>query len=68
MNYGLGNERATMDEPPDNRESVNLIVLVAVILLVAATAFLLVKLRESSAEQDCVAQGRHDCAPVDPQQ
>jgi hypothetical protein len=53
-----------MDPDPETAESRNWLVLAVVIALVALTVFLLLKLRSGIAMENCVAQGRHDCAPV----
>jgi hypothetical protein len=62
-----------MSQPPpdndngddDDTQRRNLAALAAVIALVALAVFLMVKLKAGIAMQDCFAQGRHDCAPID---
>lgn len=53
-----------MEPDPDTDEYRNCLVLLVVIILVALTVFLLLKLRSGIAMENCIAQGRHDCAPV----
>jgi hypothetical protein len=55
------------DKPDEANNSVNILVLLAVLLLIAGTLFLLFKLKEGVAIENCMAQGRHDCQPIDPQ-
>ena len=54
-----------MDQDPDAEQRRNWIVLGLVIVLVALTIFLLLKLKSGIARENCIAQGRHDCVPVD---
>jgi hypothetical protein len=54
------------DKPPeDANNNVNFLVLLVVLVLVAGTLFLLFKLKQGVALENCMAQGRHDCQPVD---
>ena len=61
--------RMTEPEPPDSRDSYSpravLIALGFVLLLVLGALYLVHALRDSSNLQDCVMQGRSNCAPVD---
>jgi hypothetical protein len=50
---------------PKNEDARNWLALAVAIVLVALTVFLLLKLKSGIAMENCVAQGRHDCAPVD---
>jgi hypothetical protein len=52
------------DKPDDANNSVNFLVLLVVVLLVAGTLFLLFKLKQGVALENCLAQGRHDCQPI----
>jgi len=57
-----------MDQPPDDHDqqtAKTLLGLVATIVLVALTVLLLVKLKSDNEMQDCFAQGRHNCDPID---
>lgn len=51
-------------QEPDSRRMVVIGLLVTAIL-VAGSLFLFYKLRAMSELQDCVMQGRSNCAPVD---
>ncbi|HWJ33714.1 MAG TPA: hypothetical protein VNR70_00520 [Steroidobacteraceae bacterium] len=51
--------------PPDSRRTA-LLGFVVIVLLVIAGLFLTHVLRERSRIQDCVMQGRTNCAPIDP--
>lgn len=51
--------------PPDPRRAA-MMGLVVIVLLVAVGLFLTHVLRDLSRVQDCVMQGRTNCAPVDP--
>ena len=59
------------DQPPDSDDDQaqasrnTLIAMVGVILLVALTVFLLIKLKEGTSLENCIAQGRHNCQPID---
>jgi hypothetical protein len=49
-----------------NSQRAALIGLVICLLLVLGGLFLVYELKRMSAVQDCVMQGRSNCAPVDP--
>ena len=54
------------DKPPeDDNNNVNFLVLAVVLVLVVGTLILLFKLKQGVALENCMAQGRHDCQPVD---
>ena len=53
-----------MNLDPKNEETRNWLVLAVALALVALTVFLLLKLKSGIAMENCIAQGRHDCAPV----
>jgi hypothetical protein len=53
-----------MDLDPKNEETRNWLVLAVAIALVVLTVSLLLKLKSGIAMENCVAQGRHDCAPI----
>ncbi|HSZ11348.1 MAG TPA: hypothetical protein VK759_04185 [Rhizomicrobium sp.] len=61
-----------MEQPPeddDARQRTNLIILIAVIVLVAGSVWLLIAYKNSSDQLDCFAAGHKNCAPIDvPQQ
>jgi hypothetical protein len=52
-------------KPDDANNNVNVLVLLVVLLLIAGTLFLLFKLKQGVAIENCMAQGRHDCQPID---
>ncbi|HQT76300.1 MAG TPA: hypothetical protein PLD10_04540 [Rhodopila sp.] len=52
------------DQPPGSRRR-GMIGLVLVAALILAMAFMVQKLRQASALQDCVASGRTNCAPIE---
>jgi hypothetical protein len=49
---------------PQQQKRINGAVLIAVVLFVAATVFLMLKLREGLHTQDCEMAGHKDCAPI----
>jgi hypothetical protein len=53
--------------PPDHGPS-PLVLLIVALLVVGGGYFLSVKLRDLSRIQDCVMQGRTNCATIDPAQ
>jgi hypothetical protein len=53
------------DDPDEDRQWNNVLVLVAAIVIVAAACFVLWKLHQQEELQACLVTGRHDCAPID---
>ena len=53
------------DEPPPDPRRTAVIGFVVILLLIAVGMFLTHVLRDMSRVQDCVMQGRTNCAPVD---
>ena len=52
-------------EDPQHRHRMNATVLVAVLLFVAVTVFLMLKLHQGLHAQDCEMAGHKDCVPID---
>ena len=56
------------DEPDDDRDSGPLrgplIMLVVLVVAIAGTVFIMHRIHDASAIQDCVASGRTNCAPI----
>ena len=51
------------DSPRPHRA---LIALLAIVVLIAATMYIVHRLHEAAQIQDCVASGRTNCAPIEP--
>jgi hypothetical protein len=58
--------RKRPEEPPPHPRRPAMIGFVVIVLLVIVGLFLTHVLRDMSRVQDCVMQGRTNCAPVDP--
>jgi hypothetical protein len=60
----------TMSEPDNyrQRQRANLIAIVAVVVLVAASVALMLALHQGIRREECFAAGHHTCAPIAEQQ
>lgn len=65
VQYFVPEKKPDEPPPPDPRRTA-VIGLIVIVLLVIAGLFFTHVLRDTSRIQDCVMQGRTNCAPVEP--
>jgi hypothetical protein len=72
QNDGPGCYPAEDDRPAphdhDQDRNRTWLALLAALLLIVLTVFLMVQLKKGTTLQDCIAQGRHNCVPIDTSQ
>jgi hypothetical protein len=65
IQYFVSAQKGPEEPPPPNPRRTAVIGFVVIVLLVIAGLFLTHVLSDVSRTQDCVMQGRTNCAPVD---
>lgn len=55
---------APMNQPDDDRQRTNLIVMGIAVALIAGTVVMMVALRHGLKLEECFAAGHHNCAPI----